>query len=154
MQKKKDWLIVWCLTPFSTVLQLHRGGQYTYPCIPGVLLTDTSHRLIFFPSHWLLSHVTIIETTDSGERGMNPVAMSIINPRKEYSRVWDRTSDLLFSSPQCYRLSYGARRMQKKDQTRQSARVNSTHMYFRTSFFSDLLKSIKSCTNDFISLSS
>ena len=39
---------------------------------------------IIFPSHWLLSHVTIVETTDSGERGMNPVAMTIINPRKEY----------------------------------------------------------------------
>ena len=24
------------------------------------------------------------QTTDSGERGMNPVAMTIINPRKEY----------------------------------------------------------------------
>ena len=41
-------------------------------------------RTIFFPSRWLLSHITIVETTDSGERGMNPVAMTIINPRKEY----------------------------------------------------------------------
>ena len=39
---------------------------------------------IFFPSHWLLSHITIVETIDSSERGMNPVAMTIINPRKEY----------------------------------------------------------------------
>ena len=31
-----------------------------------------------------ISHITIVETTDSGERGMNPVAMTIINPRKEY----------------------------------------------------------------------
>ena len=28
--------------------------------------------------------ITIVETMDSGERGMNPVAMTIINPRKEY----------------------------------------------------------------------
>ena len=42
---------------------------------------------IFFPSHWLLSHITIVETADSGERGMNPVAMTIINSRKEY---WPR----------------------------------------------------------------
>ena len=27
-----EWLIVWCLTPFSTVFQLYHGGQYTYPC--------------------------------------------------------------------------------------------------------------------------
>ena len=41
-------------------------------------------RTIFFPSHWLLSHITIVETTENGERGVNPVAMTIINPRKEY----------------------------------------------------------------------
>ena len=39
---------------------------------------------MFFPSNWQLSHITIVEITDSGERGMNPVAMTIINPRKEY----------------------------------------------------------------------
>ena len=43
-------------------------------------------RTIFFPSHWLLSHLTIVKTTDNGvrERGINPVAMNIINPWKEY----------------------------------------------------------------------
>ena len=39
---------------------------------------------IFFPSHWLLSYIIIVEKKVSGERGMNPVAMTIINPRKEY----------------------------------------------------------------------
>ena len=62
--------------PFSTVFQLHHGGKCTYPCFPGVVLITTSH--------WLLSHITIVETVDSGERGMDPVAMTIINPRKEY----------------------------------------------------------------------
>ena len=38
----------------------------------------------FYPSHWLLSHITIVETMDSGERGMNPVLMTIINPPKKY----------------------------------------------------------------------
>ena len=38
---------------------------------------------IFFPSHWLLYHITIAETMDSGERGMNPVTMTIINPQTE-----------------------------------------------------------------------
>ena len=37
---------------------------------------------IFFPSHWMLSHITIVETMDSSERGMNPTAMTIINPWK------------------------------------------------------------------------
>ena len=39
---------------------------------------------IFFSSHWLLSHITIVETIDSGERGMNPAEMTIFNPQKEY----------------------------------------------------------------------
>ena len=43
---------------------------------------------IFFPSHWLLSNITIVEKTDSSERGMNPVALTINNPRKEYWPRW------------------------------------------------------------------
>ena len=31
---------------------------------------------MFFPSHLLISHITIVETEDSGEKGMNPVAMT------------------------------------------------------------------------------
>ena len=41
-------------------------------------------RTIFFPSHCLLSHITIVDTMDSSEREMNPVAMAIINLQKEY----------------------------------------------------------------------
>ena len=55
-----------------TVFQLHGVRQCT--------LTNT----IFFPSHRLLSHITIVNTMDCGERGMNPVAMTSISPRKEY----------------------------------------------------------------------
>ena len=39
---------------------------------------------IFFPSHWLLSDITIVETINRDERGMSPVAMTIISPGKEY----------------------------------------------------------------------
>ena len=73
---------VWCLTPFSTLFQLCRGSQCTYPCFPGVLLTSTPHNI--FSSHWLLSHITLVDTTDSGERGMNPVLMTVISFRIEY----------------------------------------------------------------------
>ena len=52
--------MVWCLKPFSTVFKLYHDGQ------------------IFFPSHWLLSVITIVETNDNGERGMNSVTMTII----------------------------------------------------------------------------
>ena len=103
--EKLDWLLVWCLTPLLPVIQLYRGGQCTYPCFPGVLLTNTTHNILATGS--LLSHITIVEATDSGERGMNPVAMTISNPRKEYWRSRDRTSNLCFQVRKSYRLSYG-----------------------------------------------
>ena len=34
--------------------------------------------------HWLLCHITINGTMHIGERGMNPVAMAIINSQREY----------------------------------------------------------------------
>ena len=50
-------------------------------------------------------HKTIVETTDSGERGILRQS-SILG--KNIGQAGNRTSDLLFSSPQHYRLSYGA----------------------------------------------
>ena len=67
---------------FLTVFQLYRGGQCTYPCFHGDLLTSTPHNILL--SHWLLSHIAIVEIMDSGERVITPVAMTIINPWKEY----------------------------------------------------------------------
>ena len=32
----------------------------------------------------MLSHMTIVKTMDSSDRGMNPAAMTIVNPRKAY----------------------------------------------------------------------
>ena len=52
-----DRLIVLCLTPFSTVFQLYQGGQCTYPCFLGVLLTSTPHNIHSKPSAgFLLNH--------------------------------------------------------------------------------------------------
>ena len=42
-----DWLIVWCLMLFSTVMW--RGGKYTYPSFPGVLLTSTPDNILSQP---------------------------------------------------------------------------------------------------------
>ena len=36
-----------------------------------------------FESQWLFFHINIVKIMDSGERGMKPVAMTIINPWKE-----------------------------------------------------------------------
>ena len=91
------WLIVWCWMPVSTVFQLYHSGQCTYPCFPGVLLTSIPHNILSKPLATF--PITIVKTTDSGETGMNFVAI--------ISRAGDRTNDLLFSSQQHYRLSYG-----------------------------------------------
>ena len=39
---------------------------------------------IFFPSHWLLTHFTTVQTMGSSEKGVTSVAIIIINPQKEY----------------------------------------------------------------------
>ena len=57
-------------------------SQQQYQCFPGDLLTSTPHNIL--SSHWLLSHITVVETKNSSEREMNPVAMTIINPEIEY----------------------------------------------------------------------
>ena len=76
----------------STVFQLYRVGQCTNQCFPG--------HTVFCPSHWLLSHITIVETTDSGERRTNPIPMTImtiINPQNKY---WPcQGSNHLFTLP-------------------------------------------------------
>ena len=56
-----------------------------------VFLTSNLHNIL--SKHWLLFTTTIVATKDSGERGMNPVAMTIINPWKEIGQAGDRTSD-------------------------------------------------------------
>ena len=42
------------------------------------------YHTILFPSHWLLSHITITETMDRCERGLNPVVKIINDLWKEY----------------------------------------------------------------------
>ena len=54
---------------------------------------------------------------DSGERGMNPVAMIIINPRKEYWRSHGSNQRPVLS-PQRYHLSYGTQLMKNVNEMR------------------------------------
>ena len=63
----------------KVIYQLYLGIRCTYPCFCGVLLTCTPYNIL----SKLLSHITIVETMDSSERGINPDAMTIISPRKE-----------------------------------------------------------------------
>ena len=72
-------LIVWCLMPFKQ--------YFSYIAVASAPINALLEFFrvictIFFPSHWLLSHITTVKTRDSSERGMNPVAMTITNPLK------------------------------------------------------------------------
>ena len=48
---------------------------------------------ILFSNFWLLSNITIIETSVSGETGMNHNTTIVINPRKEIGGTGERTND-------------------------------------------------------------
>ena len=67
---------------FNTISTLFTGASAPIHAILKLFLPVLS--TILFPSHWLLSHITIGETMDSSERGMNTVTMTLINPWKEY----------------------------------------------------------------------
>ena len=43
--RSNDWLIVWCLMPFSTVFQIYRGNHCTYPCFPGAFRTSAPYNI-------------------------------------------------------------------------------------------------------------
>ena len=44
-----NYLISMYLTLLSTLFQLYRSGQSTYPCFPGFLLTSTPHSILSKP---------------------------------------------------------------------------------------------------------
>ena len=64
---------------------------------------ETVFPTTFFPSNWLFFHITMVQTIESCERGMNPVTMTI---RENTGRAVNQTSSLLFSSSVSYQLSY------------------------------------------------
>ena len=70
---------------FNIVFQLYfsciAGTSEPIKCFLGVLFNQYSAQY-FFPSHWLLSNISVVKTMDGDKRRMNPVAMTIINPRK------------------------------------------------------------------------
>ena len=71
-----DWLVLWCLTSFSTFFSKH---QCKYPCYVRDSFTRTAHSILSEP----LAAFSHSQHGNNGEWGMNPVAMTIINPRKE-----------------------------------------------------------------------
>ena len=74
----------------SEYLKLHRRTQPYFPVVP-----FTSPSKIFFPSHWLLSHINIAETMVSDERGINPIIMTLTSSRKNMVGLSIESAELL-----------------------------------------------------------
>ena len=87
----QHWLIVWCLTAFSTVFQLYHSSQCTYPCFPGVLLTNTPDNILSkpmaaFPQNHCRNYRQPWERNESW--------CTIINHQKEYWPSWGSNQQL------------------------------------------------------------
>ena len=81
----KGFFSFWSVNPvyvWYRFKHIESNKQCTYPCFPGVLLTSTPHNILSKPL--VFSQITSVKTMDSTETGMNPVTMTIINPRKQY----------------------------------------------------------------------
>ena len=130
MKSSIDRLIEWCLIPFSTVYQLYRYGQCTYPCFPRVLLTSIQHNILSKP----LASFPHNHRRNSGERGMHPVAMTIINPRKEYRTIRGSNQQLpVLKSPTLSAELWGSAAVIEKDcwvYISGAERVNNRSIYY------------------------
>ena len=71
---------------------IHAFQQFLTPVLHTIIL---SKQQVAYPTHW---NTIIFITMDSHERGVNPVTVTIVNPRKDISRTGDLTCDLPFSS--------------------------------------------------------
>ena len=70
---------------FNNIIYIAVTNAAIYTCLKFFLPVLPT---IFLLSHWQLSHITIIETMGSSEKGMNPLTLTIINPWKEYWPSW------------------------------------------------------------------
>ena len=58
-------------------------------------------------SHWLLPHITVIKTMDNGQQSARMESRwSDCHQSMNIGQAGDQTSNLLFSDPQCYQMSY------------------------------------------------
>ena len=111
-----DWLID-CIVfnaVFNSISVIYRSGQGTYPCFPGVPSTSILHNILTkslaaFPRNHSRNNRQRWERNESCRSDYHQsLQWWILVNIKNIGRAGDRTSDLLFSSLQPYRLSYGA----------------------------------------------
>ena len=89
--------------PFATLFEFETSAP-TY----GSLELFFYHFSAQYSLHRLLSHITTVQTMDSGERGMNPIAITHHSSERAWAELRVR-SNLMFSSHVRQTLSYRAR---------------------------------------------
>ena len=86
--------------------QFYCGGKCTYPCFPGILLTSNPHNVLFKPpATFPPNHCR----NNGQQRERNECCRIDYHQSSERILAEPGISDLLFSSPQRYQLSYVAR---------------------------------------------
>ena len=83
------------LTPFYLILKTDNSVRLVkiinYGAmsliIPGACFITTFHNI--FPNRWMRYQITIIEKIISGDRGMDPDAMTFLKPIKEICKALD-----------------------------------------------------------------
>ena len=85
-KKGPCWIDWWCWRRFQQYFSYIPAASAPVHAFLEFFLPVLS--TIFSPSHWLLSHITIVQTMDSSEREMTPVTMTNIKPQKGYWPSW------------------------------------------------------------------
>ena len=117
------------LMSFPMLYQLYDGSNCTFTSFPGILFTSTPHNILSktlaaFPHN----HCTKIKQQwERNEFCCNNyhqfLGRILAEPR-------DRTIDLLFSSPVCYPLSYGASNALLKNNAIYAPKIKAQHTVF------------------------
>ena len=80
---------------FNTIFNITCISVIWHQPVHQYMISWSYFSQLFFSSHWLLSHIIIVETMVRCETGMNSVKITIINP--QIGQAGDHFCELLFS---------------------------------------------------------
>ena len=98
-------IVYYVFAPFSSLFQLYRGDQSTYPCFPEVLLISTLHNILSKP----LAAFPQWNNVQRWERDKSCLTDHHQSSERILDEPENRTSDLLLSSLLSYSCATGSR---------------------------------------------